>query len=397
MASLDRPILEGKHQSGLLDEALRQSQLGLSVIPAVGKKPAVAKWEGFQTNPADEKAIRRLFARPGITGLAVILGSASLGLRCRDFDSASSYFKWASEHPDLARTLPTDQSGRGNHVFFRGGPEAYVQLDDGEYRGDAKHYVILPPSLHESGVTYRWLIPLRAEVPSIDPVAAGLLLLRPGSLAEAQSAQSAQSVWHFSPCEVGIEDAVERAILATLPTPDCKRHRSIFNFARRLKAIPELSRQPATFLRPHFQEWWLRALPFVEDKSWDEAWRCFSSGWVRVRKPAFSGPGWSPGAAMAMAMEEPLPAAAMAYCRQEVRLLVALCRKLQQLVGDNSFFLSCRGAAEQCCPGGDVERDAKTMHRWMEQLVSDGVLLSVCKGRATPKSGVASEWRYIGD
>jgi hypothetical protein len=143
-----------------------------------------------------------------------------------------------------------------------------------------------------------------------------------------ESAQSAQSVRHFSPVEVGIQAAVERAIVATLPTPDCKRHRAILNFCRRLKAIPELSRLPASFLRPHFQEWWLRALPFVEDKSWDEAWRCFCSGWVRVWKPAFSGPGWPPAVALAMAEAEPFPAAAMAYCREEVRRLIALCRKM---------------------------------------------------------------------
>jgi hypothetical protein len=99
---------------------------------------------------------------------------------------------------------------------------------------------------------------------------------------------------------------------------------------------------------------------------------------------------------MALVEKEPLPPAAMAYGREEVRRLVALCRKLQQLVGDQVFVLSCRDAARVCWRSQDVENDAKTAWRWMELLASDEVLLPVCKGRAVPKSGVASEWRYAG-
>jgi hypothetical protein len=192
---------------------------------------------------------------------------------------------------------------------------------------------------------------------------------------------------------------VERAILATLPNPNCKRHAAIFHFARRLKGIPELRHEPASAMRSYFMEWWIRAVVLVEDKRADEAWRIFCSSWDRIRKPLAPGEGEAtPEAAMAQVQREPLPPAAMAYCRQEVRLLVALCRKLQELVGDKSFYLSCRDAARLCCPGGDVEREGKTIWRWMDHLASESgrVLQRVSKGVASPKSGIASEWRYIG-
>jgi hypothetical protein len=213
-----------------------------------------------------------------------------------------------------------------------------------------------------------------------------------------REAQKSQNVRHFPTWQGGIEGAVERAIVATLPTGHGQRHRAIFNFARRLKGIPAFRNQPASSMRPYFQEWWLRAVIRVRSKCPDESWRDFCYAWARIRKPLVGdAAGWSPDAAMALVEAEPYPAAAMGYCRQEVRRLVALSRKLQQLVGDNVFVLTCRDAARLCCPGGDVERDSKTLWRWMEQLVVDGVLHSVCKGRATPNSGVGSEWEYVAD
>jgi Bifunctional DNA primase/polymerase, N-terminal len=74
----------------LLDHALDYAGRGWSIIPTTGKK-ASGLWRPFQTQPADEKTLRHLFAQKGITGLAVILGGVSGGLAVRDFDQADAY------------------------------------------------------------------------------------------------------------------------------------------------------------------------------------------------------------------------------------------------------------------------------------------------------------------
>src|SRR5437667_3928810 len=90
----------------LLTAALEYAARRLSIIPTIGKISA-HHWRQFQDVPADEPTLRSMFRRKGITGLAVILGSVSGGLACRDFDDADAYRRWAANHSDLANVLPT--------------------------------------------------------------------------------------------------------------------------------------------------------------------------------------------------------------------------------------------------------------------------------------------------
>src|SRR5438132_1147861 len=93
--------------ASLLQAAVAYAARGWSVIPTAGKKPAVGLWAPFQTDPADEVTLARLFAKKGITGLAVITGRVSGGLAARDFDDARAYHAWAGAHPDDAARQPT--------------------------------------------------------------------------------------------------------------------------------------------------------------------------------------------------------------------------------------------------------------------------------------------------
>src|SRR5262245_45023396 len=143
----------------LLESALDYARRGWSIIPVNGKEP-IGLWKPFQTQAADERTLRRQFARRNVTGCAVIFGAVSGGLACRDWDDPDAYHRWAAEHPELAATLPTAKTARGFHVYFRG-PEEFADLGDGEYRGDSGHYCVLAPSHHPDG-RYEWLIPLPA-------------------------------------------------------------------------------------------------------------------------------------------------------------------------------------------------------------------------------------------
>jgi hypothetical protein len=163
------PVAAGPQPLSLADHALMYQRLGWRVLPTKGKEATVG-WKGLQDKPIDEDTMKKWFKRRGIDGLAVLLGRASGGLACRDFDTPDSYQRWADAHPDLAHTLPTVQTSRGYHVYARADEEAFVDVGDGEYRADAKHYTILPPSRHPSGVIYQWLVPpTDAPLPVLDP------------------------------------------------------------------------------------------------------------------------------------------------------------------------------------------------------------------------------------
>src|SRR4051812_21655582 len=105
---------------------------GWAVIPVRGKV-AACDWHRYQTGRPSRKQRGGLFGLPGITGLAVILGEVSGGLRARDFDRAGSYQRWAADHPELALSLPTSRTHRGYHVYFRAElHEGTTYLEDGE-------------------------------------------------------------------------------------------------------------------------------------------------------------------------------------------------------------------------------------------------------------------------
>src|SRR5262245_19588705 len=142
----------------LLSEANKYTRRGWSIIATVGKRPA-RPWREFQTAPADEATLRQMFQDCRVTGIAVILGSASGGLACRDFDDPELYYRWAAVHPDLAAILPTVQTANGFHVYFLG-PEGFHDYGNGEYRGTCRQYCLLPPSAHPDGPTYKWLVDL---------------------------------------------------------------------------------------------------------------------------------------------------------------------------------------------------------------------------------------------
>src|SRR4051794_22337659 len=106
-------------EDSFLNHARRYASAhGWSVVPVRGKKPA-CRWERYQADPPRPRQLQGLFSLPNLTGLGVVLGRVSNGLRVRDFDREDSYRRWADHHPDLAAALPTVRTLKGFHVYFR--------------------------------------------------------------------------------------------------------------------------------------------------------------------------------------------------------------------------------------------------------------------------------------
>src|SRR5262249_13805638 len=138
-------------------------------------------------------------------------------------------------------------------------------------------------------------------------------------------------------------EAVQAAILATIPTSSGYRHRQVFHFARMLKAIPSLADADMKSLKPLAERWFHQALPNIATKSFLETWADFATAWQNVKFPAGKEP---IRMIYETAQKQPLPFITQQYDVIEVRRLIVLCRALQDAAGDEPFFLTCRTAGE---------------------------------------------------
>jgi len=370
---LSAPQANGKGK--LLDAALSYAGLGWSVIPVIDKK-AAGLWRPFQERPADEATLRKMFARPEVTGLAVVCGAVSGKLAVRDFDRRDSYEAWARANPEDATSLPTVKTARGFHVYGRVENEAFEDFGDGELRADSKHYVLLPPSLHPDGIVYTWTVPLPGS--TLPPL--------PHSLTQGDNRADRENRENREPppsLRSSLSDAVESAIVATLPRIQGQRNDHLFKLARHLKAIPSLKDAEIRTLRPIVERWHSRALPVIGTKAFLESWADFVHAWEKVRVPA--GKGAVETAFTRAVASVPPPIATKLYGQGPIVLLAALCRELQRIAGDGEFYLDCRKAGEL------IGVAHTTAWEYLNILCADGVLAAGAKGNQTK----ASRFRFV--
>ncbi len=401
---------QDEFRANLLDYALKYRDQGLSIIPILRgtKKPALRRWERYQTAPPIERHAVNWFNDPeyDIGGLAVVLGCVSgdgAALVCRDFDVAEAYLCWKGDHPDLAATLPTVRTHRGFHVYFRAAEERFHRLLDGEYRGSHRQYVVLPPSLHPDGHLYEWLVPLPVDIASLPILDGKDLICLKTSILDYQTVASltrSEDGHSSSPDRAaglqlsyvtgeinGVANSqykiklapsfkpvltVAEAIALTLPTGAGQRHFQIFEFARYLKSMA--MDWDKDQLRRAVTQWHASALPFIRTKEFEDTWEDFCSGWERINHPK--------GAAAIID--------AIAYCVQNwfnandfdqregylLRLELA-CERLSEIHDGRPFHLSTRIA------GHLIGKSHRCANYVIKTLVAAGTLKIVREGVIT--------------
>ena len=382
----------------LLDHALWYHDLGWCVIPTKPgtKKPACRSWQPYQTERADKAQLRRWF-KDGKKSLAIVSGPVSGGLVVRDFDDLDSYDSWAREHPTLANSLPTVETGRpGRHVYFKTGKKfRIINVGDGEFRGAG--YCLAPPSIHPSGTSYRWLVEPSDSIPFIeDPVLDGLLPRNREFREDGDDGEDSGGTRGHTTLREGSDksdrsllsdedsELIRQAIGRCLPEGQATRHRLIFELARELKAIPALADVPVQKLEPVMRHWHKAAKPFIKTKPFEESWIDFCEGWERVKYPKGEEPITQ---IFVRAMAKEIPREAVKYEQKGVKSLASFCRELQREHGESPFFLAVRTA------GDLLETDPGTASRWLRILRLDGILKLESEG--SQKSRKASRYRYV--
>lgn len=165
-------------QATVLEAALAYHDMGFSVIPCLGKRPAIASWSQYQERRAERSLVAEWFTPKGQSvrlnptfygnqgqghqSIGVILGKVSQNLVVIDLDGQDAVEVFYATFPNmvgLTLTIATG-SGKGRHLYFylhEIPQNMNVRLATGggiEIRGNGQ-YVIAPPSLHQdTGLPY---------------------------------------------------------------------------------------------------------------------------------------------------------------------------------------------------------------------------------------------------
>ena len=393
----------------MLDVALAYLARGVSIMPierGTKQPPKSLRWKRYQDELPTSRTAKRWFQEDR-HNVAIIMGPSSGGLANRDFDRAESYHRWAADFPTLAETLPTVETQRGYHVYFRVELTGrnVLKLADGELRLSGC-YNLAPISIHPEGKRYTWRVPLADKLPTIEDFEAAGLIPEGYTTGHNKASKKCGDFQNSIACadieatppqpnlclEYSLDSLpsllhapIELAIERTIPTREGKRHKQVFEFARELKAFPELTALDVRSLKPLVRSWHSAAKPYIQTKAFEETWLDFAEGWAKVKTPK----GQEPIRAMFALAKTQIPEVAQRYETPEVRQLVALCRVLQIAAGDQPFFLASRPAGEL------LEVSHVQASRWLRLLCLDNVLRVAETGSV--QSGKASRYRYLGD
>lgn len=365
-----------------LDMARLYDHLGCSVVPlkSRSKEPALRTWKPYQDRRPDGDELRNWFSG-GRRNIGIICGDVSGHLVVRDFDSDASYRIWQSKYADASKSLPTVATCRGFHVYVRS-PESIPSkhLGDGEIRSNG-HYVAAPPSIHPHGSKYTWAVAPPDEIPTIDLSAAGLLT--DWSQGNTVSAGHVSAVCAVSAVPTVLPGSVDAAIRRTIPPNVGWQEKCLFRLCRELQAIPEFATADPRELEPIVREWYAIAEPNIGTKEYGVSLAAFIRAWGNVRVPKGQTAVHSAFRRIRYADHSWIPAT---IDNENMRLLVALCRELQGMTGQQPFYLDCRTA-------GDVLGVShKTAWQWLDSLCVLGILDKVSAG--TLKTRKANEYRW---
>lgn len=144
-----------------LKSAIEYVRRGWAVIPIRkgSKLPLIASWKEFQNRMPTEEEIKSWWTSSPDANIALVCGKIS-GVIVVDIDSKGKDTKEITKGLELPPTLASRTGGGGKHLFYKWNKDligAKVGIFPNiDIRSDAS-YVVLPPSLHQSGNRYEWL------------------------------------------------------------------------------------------------------------------------------------------------------------------------------------------------------------------------------------------------
>ncbi len=325
------------HILGLLGPAL------LLPWPA-GCKGSRKKWKHLQLSDMNAPSHLAKLERAGNIGVA--LGRASNGLVTIDVDDDDYITQLLEANPLVRNTLRTTAQ-RGCNIWLRcttGYPRS-CKLSNrsgdeiGEWRADGNQTIVA--GTHPSGVRYRFVVENPAIAIDYSEIVWPHVILPPDATESKRVRRvTEKEVVSVSGCGLQIQAFFRVDLIAQVaPTDYHHNNTSLFKLARLVKSYENAIGRASTEgeLEAVFDRWSLIAHRFWRHTR-DEYYAEFLDACSYARIGLDENP---IEVAVSRAKAALLPQV-QGFTDERIRLLVAICREIQQITGANPFFLPTR-------------------------------------------------------
>jgi hypothetical protein len=376
-------------------ERLRELLGPAVLLPwSAGSKGGNKKWKHRQLVDMNDATYLAKLEKAGNIGVA--LGAVSNGLVTIDIDEDSYVEPFLEANPPLRRTLRT-AAHRGCNLWLRCSTDypSSCKLKDqsgneiGEWRADGNQTIIA--GTHPSGMPYQFVL----EKPAItvdykDIIWPDAILPPPATESNRVRGVRENEVVggsvDNSSCEL-IEAFSGKDLIAHIaPTDYHQNNASLFKLAQSVKSYESAIGRGAiqTELQVVFDRWCVVARRFWRHAR-DDYWAEFLEAYHYARIGLDQDP---VELALNRARTMPLPEVA-GFSDKRVRLLAAICREMQRLLGDSSFFLPTRKLGQL------LGAHWSTVARWLVNLEVLGVI-RLAPGEVRKRGGIRCPRYYYG-
>lgn len=147
----------------MLDEAINLANKGFRIIPCLGKKPVIPKWQINATSNIEtikkqwEKEDYNIGILTGKDGGNIIVIDCDIKEDINGINNLQNYLK--EKDIDLPNTLSATSGKGGKHYYFKTNIDIKTRTNypckGVDIRGKGG-LIIAPPSIHENGNRYKW-------------------------------------------------------------------------------------------------------------------------------------------------------------------------------------------------------------------------------------------------
>jgi Bifunctional DNA primase/polymerase, N-terminal len=316
-----------------------------------GSKGNHRKWKHLQLSDMTEPGHQSKLERAGNIGVA--LGQVSNGLVTIDLDEDNYVDAFLAANPLLKTTLRT-RASRGCNIWVRCSSEYPPSqrlkntsgAEIGEWRADGSQTIII--GTHPEGMLYQFVV----EKPAITIVYGAIIW--PESILPPRATESNRvrrvrenevvAACSSDACSSSIEGFIsEDSISQLAPTDFRQNNASLFNLARLVKSNEDAVTRLATpeELEFAFERWCEVARRFwrhTRNDYWAEFLQAYHYARIGLNQDPIK-------LAFERARKAALPKVT-GFTDGRVRLLAGICREMERLIGNHSFFLPTRKLGE---------------------------------------------------
>jgi bifunctional DNA primase/polymerase-like protein len=365
-----------------------------------GSKGYPKRWKHLRLTDMNAESYRAKLEKAGNIGVA--LGAVSRGLVTIDLDEDTYVETFLAENPLLRGTLQT-RAARGCNIWVRCSGEYPPTRklknssgdEIGEWRADGTQTIVA--GTHPEGMPYQFVVEKPVITIGYEAIIWPSSIWPPSPVTHAPAKESKrvkgvgeQEVVGVSVCvgNVSLEKVFNAGDLISqiAPKGEHRNNASLFDLGRLVRSYESLIGRLATKaeLVCFFDRWCQFARPFwrselTREDYWTEFLQCYHYARFGLDQDPVE-------VAFNRARTMPLPEVT-GYSDERVRLLAAVCREMQQLVTDGSFYLPTVKLGQR------LDAHWTSVARWLVAFEALGII-HLAPGEVRKRGGKRSP-RYL--